>query len=305
MILGIDLGGTSAKLGLIDREGRVHARAAVDVSRDGYQRSIVGVALEAAKAFLRRENAEIEGVGISATGQIDDVTGVVIGTNGKIPNYEGRDLKSAAEAALGREAWALNDANAAVLGECFAGAAQGIDDVVMITLGTGVGGGIVTGGQLLRGNRGIAGELGHFTLYQDGLPCPCGKRGCYESYAATTALVRRCEAASGHAGLDGRQIFDAARAGDPAMLKALDGWLTDVAAGLSGLIHIFNPALVLVGGGVSVQEELLMVPLREKVCAQLMPRFSEGLRLERCALGNDAGMVGAVKYWLDKHAARN
>ena len=300
MILAMDLGGTAVKLGLVDERGVIHARAAADVSRDGYRTPIFTTALRAAREFLNREGTSVEGVGISATGQIDDESGVVIGTNGKIPHYEGARLKDEAEAALGVEAWALNDANAAVLGECFAGAARGERDVVMITLGTGVGGGIITGGQLLRGARGIGGELGHFTLYQDGEPCPCGKRGCYESYAATTALVRRCEAALGRGGLDGRQIFELAKAGDAAVRDALDGWIADIAAGLTGLIHIFNPRLVLVGGGVSVQEELLLRPLRAAVMASLMPRFAEGLRLERSALGNDAGMIGAAKYWLDR-----
>ena len=225
---------------------------------------------------------------------------MVIGTNGKIPGYEGTPLKEAFERAFSLPAHALNDANAAALGECFAGSAKGIQHLIMVTLGTGVGGGVVLNGKLYSGARGIAGELGHFTLYQDGVPCPCGKRGCFESYAATTALVRIAGEISGEPGLNGRAVFARAMAGDPAMQGALDHWIGDVAAGLSGLIHIFNPEMVLIGGGVSAQEELLMAPLRKQVLRTVMPRFGEGLRIERARLGNDAGLIGAAKFFLDQ-----
>lgn len=172
MILSIDIGGTAVKLGLVDRQGVIHARAEASVCFDNYQTPILTTVIREAQAFLAREQAQVEGVGVSATGQIDDQAGVVIGTNGKIPHYEGAQLKHDIEAALGVPVFALNDANAAALGECFTGRAKGVDNVLMITLGTGVGGGIVLGGKIFGGTRGIAGEMGHFTLYQDGVPCP-------------------------------------------------------------------------------------------------------------------------------------
>ena len=299
MILSIDIGGTAVKLGLVDRQGVVHARAEASVCFDGYATPILTTVIREAQAFLAREQAQVEGVGVSATGQVDDRLGVVIGTNGKIPNYEGAQLKRDLEAALSVPVFALNDANAAALGECFAGRAKGMDNVLMITLGTGVGGGIVLGGKIFGGTRGIAGELGHFTLYQDGIPCPCGKRGCFESYAATTALVRRAGEATGEAALDGRTIFARAAAGDPIMRDALNGWIDDIAAGISGLVHIFNPQMVLIGGGVSAQEELLIAPLRQRVLSQVMPRFAEELRVEAATLSNDAGLIGAAKFYMD------
>lgn len=258
----------------------------------------------AAKAFLQRENTAVEGVGISATGQIDDEHGVVIGTNGKIPHYEGARLKADTEAALQAPVWALNDANAAALGEAFTGGARGYREVVMLTLGTGVGGGLILNGRLYSGARGIAGELGHFTLYQDGRKCPCGKRGCLEEYASTTALIARAERQTGRTGWNGRMIFEGVSQGDPLLRLALDGWLDDVAAGVTGLVHIFNPELVLIGGGVSAQEELLLKPLRAQVLAGVMPRFAERLHIERAVLGNNAGMIGAAKYFMDCEAER-
>ena len=160
-------------------------------------------------------------------------------------------------------------------------------------------GGLVLNGRVYGGARGFAGELGHFTLYQDGIPCACGKRGCYESYASTTALVRAAGTKNG------KELFEKVRAGDTGMQAILDHWLDDVAAGLTGLIHVFNPSLVLVGGGVSAQEELLVAPLRRKVLAGVMPRFAENLCIERASLGNDAGMIGALRFWLDQEGDKS
>ena len=302
MILSIDIGGTAVKMGLISREGRIFARHEASVSFDSYKTPILTTVIRQAQAFLGREGAQIEGIGVSATGQVDDRAGVVIGTNGKIPGYEGSKLRASMEEVFGVPVRALNDANAAALGECFAGRAKGYDHVLMVTLGTGVGGCIVLGGRIFGGTRGIAGELGHFTLYQDGIPCPCGKRGCFESYAATTALVRRACEASGEPGLNGRVIFSRAEQGDALMLNVLSGWIDDIAAGLTGLVHIFNPQIVLIGGGVSAQEKLLIRPLRERVLAGVMPRFAEGLQVEAATLGNDAGMIGAAKFFIDSLA---
>ena len=299
MILSIDIGGTAVKMGLVDHEGAIHARHEASVCFDHYQTPILTTVIREAQAFLAREGAQIEGIGVSATGQVDDRAGAVIGTNGKIPHYEGAQIKRDMEAAFGVPVFALNDANAAALGECFAGRAKGVQNVLMVTLGTGVGGGIVLGGKIFGGTRGIAGELGHFTLYQDGPRCPCGKRGCFESYAATTALVRRAKEATGEADMNGRIVFSRAADGDQAMLAVLSAWIDDIAAGISGLVHIFNPQMVLIGGGVSAQEALLIAPLRERVLRSVMPRFAECLQLEAATLGNDAGMIGAARFYLD------
>ena len=212
----------------------------------------------------------------------------------------GRACKEGLEDAFGAETWALNDANAAVLGECFTGRARGLKNVVMVTIGTGVGGGVVTDGKILGGRRGIAGELGHIPLYANGLPCACGLRGCFENYASTTALIRRCEERTGLTGLNGRVIFEKAKAGEKDILQVMNEWILDIAEGIIGLIYVFNPEMILIGGGVSAQEDLLIRPLRDEVMSRTMPRFREDLRLESASLGNDAGLVGAVRYWLER-----
>ncbi len=299
MILSIDIGGTAVKMGLVNREGSVHARHEASVCYDNYQTPILTTVIREAQAFLAREQAVIEGIGVSATGQVDDRIGAVIGTNGKIPHYQGSQIKLEMEQIFGVPVFALNDANAAALGECFAGRARGVENVLMITLGTGVGGGIVLGGKIFGGTRGIAGELGHIPLYADGIPCTCGSRGCYESYAATTALVRLAKEATGEEEMNGRIIFARAAEGDEVMLSILDRWISDIAAGIVGLVHTFNPQMVLIGGGVSTQENLLINPLRERILKTAMPRFAEGLQIEAATLGNDAGMIGAAKFFMD------
>ena len=171
---------------------------------------------------------------------------------------------------------------------------------ILITLGTGVGGGVITGGRLLDGRRGIAGELGQFTLRADGPLCPCGKRGVFEYYASTTALVRQCAERTGREGLNGKIIFGEIGQGNEVFRSVLEDWIRDIAEGLTSLVHLFNPEMILIGGGVSRQQKLLIDPLRKAVLRRCMPRFAEGLQIESAELGNDAGMIGAVRFWLDK-----
>ena len=249
MILALDIGGTSVKMGLADEQGVLYEKAEADVSFDGYQTPIIDTVVQSAVLFLARHNVSICGVGVSATGQIDDRSGVVIGTNGKIPHYEETPIKEKLEQALGAPVWALNDANAAALGECAFGGGRGCRNAVFITLGTGVGGGLVLDGRLYGGARGIAGELGHFTLYQEGPACPCGKRGCFEHYASVTALIRRAHEAAPETEWNGRKIFERAVQEDAVLLRVLETWIDDIAAGLTGLVHLFNPEAVLIGGG--------------------------------------------------------
>ena len=300
MILCLDIGGTSVKMGMCDRSGRLLRTAEADVAFDGYRTPILDTVLRESLAFARacEDLGKPVGVGISATGQIDDREGTVIGSNGRIPHWEGSRLKASAEAAFGVHAWALNDANSAVLGECFAGRARGKKDVLMVTLGTGVGGGMVLGGRLYGGARGIAGELGHVPLYAGGKKCTCGRRGCFECYASTTALIARVRRRTGRR-LDGRGIFALAASGDRPVQEEIARWTGDIAHGLTGLVHLLNPEMLLIGGGVSGQEEWLMKPLREKVLAGVMPQFARGLEIERATLGNEAGMIGAARWYMD------
>ena len=294
---GVDIGGTAVKLGLVDENGRVLRRAERSVSFDGYKTPILDTVQAAIHEFLTADAPRLEGIAVSATGQIDSRRGVVAGTCGNFPGWIGVDIKGTLERAFGLPVTVANDANCMLLGEVWAGAAKGCTDVIGVTLGTGVGGGILTGGRLLEGARGLGGELGHFRLHAlDGVACTCGAIGCYERYAATTALVRSAQAA-GLDAPDGRAIFEAAAAGDARTLAVLNGWINEIAQGLAGLVHIFNPQLILIGGGVSAQQALLIDPLAAQVRKSIMPAFAEGLEVRAAALQNDAGLVGAVYYF--------
>lgn len=297
MILCIDIGGTAVKYALVDRMGAIHARH--EYQLEGYDVPLVEAALQEAVRFAEKEKTAPRGVAVSATGQIDSREGIVIGTNGKIPNYEGSRISEACETRFGVPACALNDANAAALGEWFAGAGKEADPMLMITLGTGVGSGIIIGGRLFEGMRGIAGELGQFPLFCDRAKAE-NLRGTYEEYASTSALVRRMKAVTGEKTLDGRMIFDRAGTGDETALAVLNQWTDDIALGLIGFVHIFNPQRIVIGGGVSRQEKLLLQPLRAKVAEGVLPRFAEGLEIEPAVLGNDAGLIGAACFWQER-----
>ncbi len=237
------------------------------------------------------------GIGVSATGQIDSRKGIVAGTCGNFPNYINSPIQAELEKDFGLPVTVANDANCMTLGEVWVGGAKGYTDVIGVTLGTGVGGGILTGGRLLEGARGLGGELGHYRTHAlDGIPCTCGATGCWERYAATTALVRAAQEKNPD-WKDGRAIFAAAEAGDETVLALLDAWTDEIAQGLAGMVHIFNPQLILIGGGVSAQQKLLIDPIAAKVKASVMPAFAEGLEVRAAQLHNDAGMVGAVYYF--------
>ena len=297
---GIDIGGTAVKLGIVDETGRVLLKGEESVSFDGYQTPVLTTVRRAAKEFLTANSIPVEslaGIGVSATGQIDSRKGIVAGTCGNLPNYIGAPIKAELEKTFGLPVTVANDANCMTLGEVWVGGAKGYTDVIGVTLGTGVGGGILTGGRLLEGARGLGGELGHFRTHAlDGVFCTCGASGCWERYAATTALVRGAQPRNPK-WKDGRAILEAAHAGDPIILALLDDWTDEIAQGLAGMVHIFNPQLILIGGGVSAQQELLIDPIARKVRASVMPAFAEGLEIRAAQLHNDAGMVGAVYYF--------
>lgn len=301
--LGIDIGGTAVKLGIVQEDGQILARMERSVSFDGYRTPVLITVLQAAEDFLKENHmtAEtLEGIGVSATGQIDSHAGIIAGTCGSMPGWEGTAIGPALQEKFALPVTVANDANCMCLGEKWLGAAKDSQDFIGITIGTGIGGGIFTGGRLLEGSRGLGGELGHFMTHaEDGVPCTCGNKGCYERYAATTALVRKARELSPDL-VDGRTIFARAEAGEESVRNLLDTWINEIAAGLTGLIHIFNPSLVLVGGGVSSQQKLLIEPLAGKVRKMVMPAFAQGLEIRQAALKNDAGLVGAVYYFISK-----
>lgn len=308
LYLGVDIGGTAAKLGLVDEEGRIISSVnEYPVKFDDYETPIIETVVKSVRHFMDENNknfAEIAGIGVSATGGINTKLGIVEGSAGHIKNWEGTNIRSRLESEFGVKTAVLNDANAAALGEMWKGAAIGKENVVVMTIGTGVGGGIIVDSKILLGRKGFAGEIGHIPVNVDGEDCSCGNKGCIEHYGSTSALVRNVKEAviSGEikgieAGkVDGRLIFKEVAAGNDTVKKYVDEWISYISATLVGLVHIFNPEMIILGGGVSRQKELFVDKVRERVLLGVMPNFAIGLTVEAAKLGNDAGIIGAVRF---------
>lgn len=300
--IGVDVGGTSIKLGIVDDTGKVLTRREIKyVVRDGSP-SVIKQIRSGIRQLISEERMsddDLGGIGVSAAGCINSVKGSVAENGGNIPGWSHTEVAAELREEFDMPVTLANDANCAVLGEVWAGAAEGYTDVLGITIGTGIGGGVITGGRLLEGSRGYAGELGHFPTHAGGNKCVCGIEGCYERYASTSSLIRKTSEAD-PSWDSGRTFFTAAAAGDKTALAILDEWITEIAYGLAGYIHVFDPQIVLIGGGVSKQEDLLIRPLKEKVLSLVMPDFASGIEFRSAELGNDAGIVGAVYYLLSK-----
>ena len=299
--IGVDVGGTSVKLGIVDDKGQVHLRKEAVYTEAGSTAPVMDVIIgsirELADASIGIE--AFSGIGVSAAGCINSVEGKVAINGGNVPNWSHTEVCSILRKEFDIPVTLANDANCAILGEFWTGAAKGYTDVLGITLGTGVGGGVITGGRLLEGSHGFAGELGHFPTHAGGDHCICGLDGCFERYASTSSMIRSAIDIDPEF-RNGKALFSAAAAGEMHAKSILDNRITEIAYGIAGFVHVFDPQLVLIGGGVSAQKEMLVKPLGEKVLSMIMPDFAADLEFKAAALGNDAGMVGAVYYLLSK-----
>lgn len=302
-LLGIDIGGTAVKIGVVDENGKVLLSETRSVSFDGYKTSIMTTVANLAGEVLEKSPVKIEGIGVSATGQIDVNSGTVIGVGAQLGDWLGSPVKKILEDRFHLPVTVINDANAAALGEQTFGRAKGKENVLVVTVGTGIGGGIIENGRLIQGRRGIGGEIGHYIINFDGVVCPCGNRGCFERYGSTGALVRRFtenvalleKLGVPAEDVNGKVIFD--HLNDADVSATVNSWIDSIAFGIIGLVHIFNPEMVLIGGGISREDEHFIRPLREKILNGAMEQFAKDLEVEAAALGNNAGLLGACAYF--------
>ncbi|MCD4534690.1 ROK family glucokinase [Nocardioides sp. cx-169] len=303
---GIDVGGTKIAGAVVDAKGAILEEARVEspaTDREAIEAAIAGLV-----ADLRTRH-EVDSVGIGFAGYVDAGRARVLFA----PNLAMRDLdlKRELEEQVGLPVVIENDANSAAWGEFAFGAAEDVDDLLMVTVGTGVGGGLVLRGELYRGAYGVAAEIGHLRVVPDGHLCGCGNRGCLEQYGSGTALVREARtAAAGGAeqvesllaraggdpsGIHGALITEAARDGDPFavdLLASLGRWLGH---GIASLTTVLDPAAVVIGGGVSEAGDLLLDPLRAAFESQLIaPTHRPVAEIRLATLGNKAGVIGAA-----------
>ena len=312
--IGVDLGGTNIAVGLVNEKMEIVAKDSVPT---GGEREGIEIARDIAalcKSVCRQagvETSEVASVGVAAPGAVNDETGVILyTTNLKFENFPMAEFLR--EEIGVREIHVENDANAAAWAEAMAGAAKGSRSSVMVTLGTGVGGGIILDGKIFTGFNSVAGELGHVVIEVDGRPCGCGRRGCWEAYSSATGLVNttleklaECEE-SGRKTLmtdlvaqrgkvNGRTAFDAMRMGDEAAREVVETYTKYLASGLTSLINILQPEVLSIGGGISNEGQLLLDLVVPMVRAQqyggsLFP--STDIRI--ALLRNDAGIIGAA-----------
>ena len=307
MYLGIDIGGTAVKIGIVSEKGKILTSSSFDVAFDKYETPIIETVKKGIDIFLNYNKIVpkmLSGIGVSATGQVDSNIGSIVGVGGNIKNWCGTEIKKEIESIYNIKTTVVNDANCMVIGEQWIGKAKGFKNIIGITIGTGVGGGIVVDSKVLLGRIGIAGELGHFSINSQGKKCTCGNLGCYEQYASMTALVNmvkeKYEKLIGievsKEEINGKLIFQELEKGNPDVQAIVNEWIENIGKGLVSLTHIFNPEIILIGGGVSKQEKLLIEPLRKYVLSNTMSKFASDLKIESAELGNNAGLVGGVYY---------
>lgn len=306
LTIGVDIGGTKIAVGVVDEEGSI--LQTVTVETPPTPEGVVD-AISSAVRDVCANDREVEAVGMGAAGYVDDKRAMVMFA----PNIGWREetLKDKVEQRVGMPVVVENDANAAAWGEYRFGAGQGHDEVVCITLGTGLGGGIIIGGRLHRGRFGVAGEFGHIRVVPDGLLCGCGSQGCWEQYASGRALVRyarqRAAAAPDNAthllslgdgtaeGIEGLHVSQAAKVGDPVAVDSFRELARWVGAGLADLASLFDPSAFIIGGGVSDAGDVVLGPIRKSFRRWLVGgRYRPHAQVLVAQLGGRAGLVGAA-----------
>lgn len=307
--IGIDLGGTNIVAGVVNSDNAIVAKAqcktALPREADAIMADMAAVARQAVEnAGLTMDDVLYVGVGCPGTCNLD--TGVVEYSCNL--DFKEVPLRQKLSDLLGKPVYIENDANAAALGETVAGAAKGAKSALCITLGTGVGGGIIIDGKIYDGFNFAGAELGHIVIVEGGEECGCGRRGCWEAYASATGLIRQTkEAIAAHPDsitaklaaeqgkVSGRTAFDAMRKGDPVGKEVVDRYIEYLACGLVNIINIFQPEVLCIGGGICREGNTLLDPLNVYIERERYSKYSQNqTRLCVATLGNDAGIIGAA-----------
>ena len=307
--IGIDLGGTNIVAGVVDDEFRIVATAKCKTRIPRPAEEIVVDMARMAKEAVQNAGltmADIAYVGVGSPGTCNADTGIVEYSNNL--QFEKLPLRDMLGGMLDKAVYIENDANAAALGEALAGAAKGAQSCVCITLGTGVGGGIIIDGKIYGGFNFAGAELGHTVIMVDGELCTCGRFGCWEAYASATALINQTRRAMvNHPDsamwsiaedldkVNGRTAFDGMRAGDAVAAQVVDTYIKYIATGLINVINIFQPEVLCIGGGICKEGDTLLKPLAAHIERERYSKYSSHqTRLRGATLGNDAGIIGAA-----------
>jgi len=320
MYIGIDLGGTNIAAAFVENDGTITKRTSLPTNAAGGPDAVINGLTNVCKILLGDTAEDPASIGIGVPGTVNDEAGEVVFT----PNlpFHNTDITSVLQKKYGCRIHLGNDANCAALGETVAGGAKGAKDVVFVTLGTGVGGGIILGGRLLTGLSGAASELGHMVILAGGRKCGCGRHGCWERYASATGLILTAiefmemhsdsllwEFCGGNAEkIDGKAIFDAFRVDDYAAKLTVEMYTGHLATGIVNVINVLEPEMICLGGGIANAWDCISEPLEALVNKEMFFRFSPSAprtKIVKAQLGNDAGIIGAamLKNFVDKQDA--
>ncbi len=302
--LGIDIGGTNVKIAVVGHSGRIRARGVIDTNPSEGPRRTFRRIETAANAMI--SGIGVTGVGVGCAGLIDPVRGRLY-SSPNLPGWENSPLKRIADRAFGVYTLVDNDANSAAYGEFRLGASRGARHMVFVTLGTGVGGGIIVDGELLRGQANFAAELGHTTIDPNGPRCRCGNRGCLEAYVGSYGLVRSARDMLRRKNsrvlrrwveekkrLTPQLIFEAARRGDAAATAVTKMAGQQLGVSIASLVNIFNPKVVVLGGGVAGSFDILLPHMERTVRRRAFPESARMVQIVHSVLGNDATAAGAA-----------
>ncbi len=308
--IGIDLGGTNVKAGVVSDEGdvcsRVEMPTEVDVGQDHSVGRIIQCARNAA-AEAGIDASRIRGIGVGSPGPLDIYNGIVVAPV-NFPTWKNVPLVEILEDEFKVPAALDNDANVVAYGENWLGAGRDTDNFLCITLGTGVGGGVVCEGSLVHGFDGNAAEIGHISIDYDGPPCRCGSNGCLEVYCSATGIVRRARAAIAvespetelaNEGLTAQRIAEAATAGDAFAQRVYDETGFFLGMGIVTAVALYNSEIVAIGGGVARAGDLIFAPTRRTVRKHAFPSLRDKLRIEAMRLGDKGAILGAAKLIMD------
>ena len=285
-ILAIDIGGTMIKYGLVSSDGEILSTDKIETEAE---KGLENILNKIDNIFKRYKENNPVGIAVSGTGQINGIIGKVIGGNPIIPNWIGTNLVKILEKKYNLPIVLENDVNCVALGEKWIGAGKNLKNFICLTIGTGIGGGIILNNQLFRGENFVAGEFGHILI----------KKGEFEQFASTTALIRLVKERTRKT-LNGKEIFDLEKKEIVEYQKVISEWIENLTDGLSSIVYCFNPANMILGGGVIEQGEPLINRIKNSLFKKIGPQFKEKLNIIQAKLGNNAGMIGASYLLLEK-----
>ncbi|RMF55363.1 MAG: ROK family protein [Calditrichaeota bacterium] len=298
--IGLDLGGTAIKFGICSKQGEIVQEFQQPTRADKPVKTILedlAHAIQTAQEFAKQHQLPVAAVGMGTPGSVDVECGYLRGNTPNFKHWKDVKIKQYLEEKSQLPLWVDNDANMMAFGEATFGAGKGFSHVVCVTLGTGIGGGIIVDKELFRGSNYAGGEIGHMSIKFDGEPCRCGGIGCWELYASATAMIKNYHLKSGDTSIRStKEIFEKYYNNETIAREVVEQEIEMAAVGVANILNIFNPQMVIIGGGVSESGDWFIEQIATEAKKRAMLPSSEGVKIVRAKLGNSAGWLGAAAF---------